>query len=110
MPTARKRSSAPARICFSAETPYLTTILVTTHNTTEIVNIAEVIRLILEPLSASELETLAQLLHKKLSSKKITDLERCTLCRLCDNSVCANCPIPADLRDSRTDLLELAAL
>jgi MarR family transcriptional regulator, negative regulator of the multidrug operon emrRAB len=30
-----------------------------------------------------------------------TDLERCTLCRLCDDSVCSNCPIPADFRKQR---------
>ena len=41
-------------------------------------------------------ELLDGLLHKMLSSLETTDLERRTLCRLCDNRVCKNCPIPAD--------------
>mgnify|MGYP001820627331 CR=1 FL=1 len=52
----------------------------------------------LESMSKSEMETLTALLHKMLSSLEPTDLERCTLCRLCDGSVCTNCPIPADFR------------
>jgi MarR family transcriptional repressor of emrRAB len=55
-----------------------------------------VIRPLLESLSDAEQETLAALLHKMLSSMETTDVERCTLCRLCDDRVCSNCPIPAD--------------
>jgi MarR family transcriptional repressor of emrRAB len=55
-----------------------------------------VIRPLLESLSDAEQETLAAHLHKKLSSMETTDVERCTLCRLCDDRVCSNCPIPAD--------------
>ncbi len=51
-----------------------------------------------ESLTDSEVETLTALLRKMLSSLEPTDLERCTLCRLCDDSVCTNCPIPADFR------------
>lgn len=54
------------------------------------------IRPLLEPLTGVEQETLAGLLHKMLSSMEPTDLERRRLCRLCDNRVCSNCPIPAD--------------
>ena len=54
------------------------------------------IRPLLAPLTNAEQETLAALLHKMLSSMETTDLERRTLCRLCDNRVCSNCPIPAD--------------
>ena len=54
------------------------------------------IRPLLEPLSNSERETLHKLLHKLLSSMQTTDLEKRTLCRLCDNRVCVDCPIPAD--------------
>ncbi len=54
------------------------------------------IRPLLEPLTPVEQETLTVLLHKVLSSLETTDLERRTLCRLCDNRVCSNCPIPAD--------------
>lgn len=55
-----------------------------------------VIRPLLKPLSSEEQETFAALLHKMLSSMETTDMERCTLCRLCDDRVCSNCPIPAD--------------
>lgn len=49
-------------------------------------------------LAGAEQEALASLLHKMLSSMETTDLERCTLCRLCDDRVCTDCPIPADFR------------
>jgi DNA-binding MarR family transcriptional regulator len=54
------------------------------------------IRPLIAPLTASEQETLATLLAKMLSSMETTNLERCTLCRMCDDRVCVNCPIPAD--------------
>lgn len=53
------------------------------------------IRPLLAPLTGAEQETLAALLHKMLSSMETTDMERRTLCRLCDDRVCSNCPIPA---------------
>ena len=52
----------------------------------------------LESMTDSEVETLTELLHKMLSSLEASDMQRCTLCRLCDDSVCTNCPIPADFR------------
>jgi len=57
------------------------------------------IKPLLSPLEASEHKTFDRLLHKILSSMETTDIERCSLCRLCDNRVCLNCPIPADFRD-----------
>jgi DNA-binding MarR family transcriptional regulator len=57
------------------------------------------IRPLLEPLSATEQNQLGALLHKLLASMDTTDLDRCTLCRLCDNRVCTDCPIPADFRN-----------
>ena len=54
------------------------------------------IRPLLDPLTGKEQENLTELLHKILSSMETTDLERRSLCRLCDNRVCKNCPIPAD--------------
>lgn len=54
------------------------------------------IRPLLVPLTVPEQETFAALLHKMLTSMETTNLERCTLCRLCDDRVCSNCPIPAD--------------
>ena len=56
------------------------------------------IRPLLTPLTAAERETLTALLHKMLSSMETTDMERRTLCRLCDKRVCSDCPIPADAR------------
>lgn len=57
-----------------------------------------VIRSLLVPLTGPEQEALDELLHKILSSIETTDLDRCTLCRLCDDRVCTNCPIPAAFR------------
>ncbi len=54
------------------------------------------IRPLLTPLTGVEQETLGALLHKVLSSMETTATERRTLCRLCDNRVCTDCPIPAD--------------
>ena len=48
---------------------------------------------LLMPLTGPEQGVLAALLHKMLASIETTDLERCTLCRLCDNRVCSTCPI-----------------
>ena len=59
------------------------------------------IKSLLMPLALSEQEALAALLHKMLLSMDATDLERCTLCRLCDNRVCSNCPISANFRDQK---------
>ena len=60
------------------------------------------IRPLLAPLTSDEHETLAALLHKMLSSMETTDMERRTLCRLCDDRVCSDCPIPAAFRHAKT--------
>ena len=52
-----------------------------------------------ETLTDAEQRQLSTLLHKMLSSMETTDLERKTLCRLCDNRVCTDCPIPAEFRN-----------
>jgi MarR family transcriptional regulator, negative regulator of the multidrug operon emrRAB len=65
------------------------------------------IRPLLLPLTKADQEALASLLHKLLASLPTTDLERCTLCRLCDARVCLNCPIPADFRGQDTASLSL---
>jgi DNA-binding MarR family transcriptional regulator len=57
-----------------------------------------VIRPLLTPLTEAEQQLLAALLHKVLSSMETTDLQRCNLCRLCDDRVCTDCPIPANFR------------
>lgn len=59
------------------------------------------IRPMLTPLTGIEQEALAALLHKMLGGMPTTDLQRCNLCRLCDDRVCTGCPIPADFRSQR---------
>ena len=54
------------------------------------------IRPLLDPLTGDEQEQLWSLLRKILSSLETDDMDRRTLCRLCDNRVCVDCPIPAD--------------
>ena len=54
---------------------------------------------LIETLTDAEQRQLSTLLHKLLSSMETTDLERKTLCRLCDNRVCTDCPIPAEFRN-----------
>ncbi|MDJ0979943.1 MAG: MarR family transcriptional regulator [Erythrobacter sp.] len=56
------------------------------------------IRPFLSQLAPEEEEALGALLHKLLASLDTSDLERCQFCRLCDDSVCTDCPIPADFR------------
>jgi MarR family transcriptional regulator, negative regulator of the multidrug operon emrRAB len=58
-----------------------------------------VIKPLVGPLTDTEQDALAALLQKMLSSMDTTDLERRTLCRLCDNRVCSDCPIPADFHN-----------
>jgi DNA-binding MarR family transcriptional regulator len=58
------------------------------------------IRPLLTPLSPVEQATLGGLLHKLLASMETTDQQRCNLCRLCDDRVCIDCPIPAAFRRS----------
>lgn len=58
------------------------------------------IRPLLEPLTEPEQEALGALLHKLLAGMPTSDLDRCTLCRLCDDRVCTECPIPAAFRST----------
>jgi MarR family transcriptional repressor of emrRAB len=57
------------------------------------------IRPLLELLTSDDQDTLGTLLHKLLVAMNPSDMERCNLCRLCDNSVCTDCPIPAEFRN-----------
>jgi MarR family transcriptional regulator, negative regulator of the multidrug operon emrRAB len=56
------------------------------------------IRPFLLALTEDEREVFATLLQKMLLSQGTTDLQRCTICRLCDDGVCTHCPIPADFK------------
>ena len=59
------------------------------------------IKPLLMSLTNSEQALLATLHHKMPSPMETTDLERCTLRRLCDDRVCSNRPIAADFRGQR---------
>jgi MarR family transcriptional regulator, negative regulator of the multidrug operon emrRAB len=56
------------------------------------------LRPLLTPLTAAEQDMLGGLLAKLLAGLPTCDNDRCHLCRLCDDSVCSDCPIPADFR------------
>lgn len=56
------------------------------------------VRPFLTSLTEQEHGVLIALLTKMLTALGTTDLERCTICRLCDDRVCVDCPIPADFR------------
>lgn len=57
------------------------------------------LRPFLMPLTKLEQVAFSKLLEKLLLSLGATDIERCTICRLCDADACADCPIPAECRD-----------
>lgn len=56
------------------------------------------IRPFVEVLSPEDQQTLDAMLHRMLTAMEPCDSERRSLCRLCDDSVCTTCPIPADFR------------
>lgn len=53
------------------------------------------LRIILLPLTDPEQAVFTVLLEKMLSVLGAKDEVRCTICRLCDDRVCIDCPIPA---------------
>jgi MarR family transcriptional regulator, negative regulator of the multidrug operon emrRAB len=56
------------------------------------------LRPMLEPLTDQEQAMLGTLLEKMLPALGQTDWDRRTICRFCDDSLCTDCPIPADFR------------
>lgn len=56
------------------------------------------IRPLLSPLSREEDAQLAALIHKALHGQHTDIMDRYNLCRLCDDRVCTDCPIPAPKR------------
>ncbi len=59
------------------------------------------IRPLIAVLDESEQVAFGELLGKILSRMESSGAERQTLCRLCDDRACVNCPIPADFRGER---------
>jgi MarR family transcriptional regulator, negative regulator of the multidrug operon emrRAB len=45
------------------------------------------------PAETKRLETL---LHELLARQDTSEMDRFTICRMCDDSVCTNCPLPTD--------------
>jgi len=59
----------------------------------------EALRLVLHTLSERERVLFASLLEKILPSVAASDADRCTICRLCDDGACLDCPIPAAFKE-----------
>jgi MarR family transcriptional repressor of emrRAB len=49
---------------------------------------------VLGSLDKSEQQTLNDLLHKILAGMDTSEMQRFTICRLCDDRVCDDCPLP----------------
>jgi DNA-binding MarR family transcriptional regulator len=49
---------------------------------------------LLDVLSASERKRLGELIHDMLARQNTSEMDRFKTCRMCDNGVCSNCPLP----------------
>lgn len=49
---------------------------------------------LLDVLSPPETKRLETLIHELLARQDTSELDRFTICRMCDDSVCTNCPLP----------------
>jgi MarR family transcriptional regulator, negative regulator of the multidrug operon emrRAB len=49
---------------------------------------------LLEVLSASETKRLGTLIHDLLARQDTSEMDRFTICRMCDDRCCTNCPLP----------------
>lgn len=59
------------------------------------------VALLVEALSMSEKRQLGHLVRAVLSRQETSELDRLTICRMCDNGHCTNCPLPT--RKSKRD-------
>ncbi|MEO0420497.1 MAG: MarR family winged helix-turn-helix transcriptional regulator [Pseudomonadota bacterium] len=59
------------------------------------------VRPFVEALPKPERETLSETLRSMLKALEPSDEERQSLCRMCDNRVCTNCPIPAQFHETQ---------
>jgi DNA-binding MarR family transcriptional regulator len=48
----------------------------------------------LDVLSPSERKRLRELIRDVLARQDTSEMDRFTICRMCDNGVCSNCPLP----------------
>ena len=58
----------------------------------------ETVQSVLDPLDPAERDTFATLLHRVLENLPHSDLDKRRICRMCDNRVCTDCPVPADFK------------
>jgi DNA-binding MarR family transcriptional regulator len=49
---------------------------------------------LLDVLSPAETKRLGTLVHELLARQDTTEMDRFTICRMCDDRVCPNCPLP----------------
>jgi len=54
----------------------------------------EVLAPIMNPLSSDEQSMLGSLLYKMLAALPSTEIEKFTICRLCNEATCDECPLP----------------
>jgi hypothetical protein len=45
-------------------------------------------------LSQSKIKRLGELIREVLAKQDTSEMDRFTICRMCDNGVCSNCPLP----------------
>ncbi len=48
----------------------------------------------LDVLSPGDTKRPGELLHKLLARRDTFELDRFTICRICDNGICVDCPLP----------------
>jgi DNA-binding MarR family transcriptional regulator len=51
---------------------------------------------LLDVLSPTETKRLETLLHELLARQDTSEMDRFTICRMCDDRVCTNCPLPTN--------------
>ena len=51
---------------------------------------------LLEVLSPGEANRLGTLIRELLARQDTSEMDRFTICRMCDDKVCANCPLPTN--------------
>ncbi|QOG16853.1 DNA-binding transcriptional regulator, MarR family [Bradyrhizobium arachidis] len=51
---------------------------------------------LLDVLSPAETKRLETLIHELLARQDTSEMDRFTICRMCDDSVCTNCPLPTN--------------
>jgi len=49
-------------------------------------------------LSAAERKRLGELIRNVLARQDTSEMDRFTICRMCDNGVCSNCPLPTRVK------------